>query len=222
MADPAPREGVERILGEPTSERLGFLPRQARLLHRSILRRFAATGAPPARAELDAEARQCLRELAEWDLVGLGQRGEIEHAYPFATERTPHRVQIADGAQPYAVSALHALGAPAMLETDAEIVSVDPQTRRRIRVTVGDQGATADWQPATTVVFVGILIVCSELGDARACGPYTKFFGTRDSAETWAEARSNRVTGVLLDQDEALRAAERHFAGLLRRHLRSV
>lgn len=110
--------------------------------------------------------------------------------------------------------AIDALGIPAMLDTDAVIASRDPRTGEPVAVTVTDHGATATWQPAETVVFVGSRKDCRTTTAESCCG-YLNFFTDRGNAEAWA-AEHPEVDGVVLDQCQALELGVRCFGELLR------
>ena len=104
------------------------LPGPLRGLHRAVLRRFLATGAPPtarwvrqaaAETGLDASA---VDELAAADVVHISN-GVVTVAYPFSGTPTPHRVKLDGMPAVYAMCAIDALGLPAMADRNGRITS---------------------------------------------------------------------------------------------------
>jgi alkylmercury lyase len=123
-------------------ERLpGPLPGPLRGLHRAVLRRFLAFGAPPtarwvrqaaAGLGLDASA---LDALAAADTVHV-VNGVVAVAYPFSGTPTPHRVRLDGLPAVYTMCAIDALGLPAMAGRDGQISSADPHEGTPVEVTV--------------------------------------------------------------------------------------
>src|SRR5438034_5938280 len=141
------------------------LPGPLRGLHRAVLRRFLATGAPPtarwvrqaaADAGLDASA---VNELAAADAVHVAN-GVVAVAYPFSGTPTPHRVALDGLPAVYAMCAIDALGLPAMAGRDGRITSADPNDGTPVEVTV--RGAAWSWDPA------GMVVVAGRAGDCGA------------------------------------------------------
>ena len=200
-----------------------------RAVHQQVLRSFAATGhAPPAADLAETAARYgttadaALAALHGGDYLQLGPGGQIRAAYPFSGVATPHLVDIDGGARAHAMCAIDALGMAAMLGTGVTITSADPVTGEPVTVTVGADGKSATWQPASAVVFNGRLISGEACGPGPSPGPasaevccgYMNFFGTRASAAAWAAAHPE-IMGQILGQDAALRLGVDIFGRLL-------
>lgn len=229
MTEPAPVADIEALLGPATNQRITAVSPSLRQVHRTILRAFAETGRPPARADIDTAAiglgldpGECLATLAAYDIIGLNEHaniagdlaGDIAYAYPFSAHPTTHRLRLPHGTQPYAMCAIDALGIPTMLDADAVITSTDPRTGEPITITVTDHGATATWQPPSCVAFVGSADDCCASTLAQACCTYLNFFTCTDNATHWS-AQHPHVRGVVLDQDRALRLGVELFGDLL-------
>ncbi|MGH8006550.1 MAG: alkylmercury lyase family protein [Candidatus Binatia bacterium] len=113
-------------------------------VHRFILETFAKTGHSPTLEDIrQVFAPLSSVEVADSLVAELERRGsvhrnagdrEVTHAYPFSNEPTPHKVQLADGPQVYAMCAIDALGMPFMLKKDAEIYSACTQCRGEIQI----------------------------------------------------------------------------------------
>lgn len=203
---------LQVMLGSTSSERITTAPAAARTVHRAILHAFAATGGAPTRAQLDHGLH--LEVLAANDLIGLDEHGEIAYAYPFSTKPSVHRVRLPNGARPYAMCAIDALGIPTMLDTDAVITSQDTLTGEPITITVTAHGMTAHWQPVTAVVFAGSRTDCCATTSAESCCGYLNFFTNDHNALAWA-AEHPEIQGAVLDQDQAFDAGRRCFGNLL-------
>jgi hypothetical protein len=172
----------------------------ARRAHRDILRGFARAGRPPSRAELPPGTDVALAELLDADLIVLNAAGEIAAAYPFSATPTAHRLSLADGTAVYAMCAIDALGASAMLGQLVTVTSTEPGSGARITVRV--DGDTADWRPAGAVLYAARTGDCCAPSAVRSCG-YINFFTTEHAARAWA-GRHPELTGVVLGQVEAL------------------
>jgi hypothetical protein len=230
---------------EPSPPGVGVTPDRiiaaspvARAIHRLILRDFATTGGPPTTATLTIAAghhdlRAALAELHDQDIICLDDTGAIRAAYPFSARPTPHRVDIADGPTVYAMCAIDALGIADMLDRDVVIRSADPGTGQPVTVTI--RNGRPAWAPGTTVVYVGGLTDASR--PDTSCGATTSattsattrattpaadrcctvmnFFADRSSAARW-QAEHTEVSGVVLDQESALRRAASIFGHLLK------
>ena len=128
------------------------LPGPLRELHRAVLRRFLATGAPPTARWLRQAAADAglgavaVDELAAADAVHV-VNGVVAVAYPFSGTPTPHRVELDDLPAVYAMCAIDALGLPLMAGRDGQITSADPHDGTPIVVTA--RGGTWSWAPAT-------------------------------------------------------------------------
>ena len=190
-----------------------------RAVHQAILRTFAATGRPPAAAELepiatanDTSAHDVLANLHIADVIRLDADAEIALAYPFSTTPTRHRVQLASGVEVWAMCAIDALGVPAMLDTDAVITSSDPANGQPITVIVRE--GSYHWDPATAVVFLSAA-VGGEGPSAETCCNDLNFFTTPASAQSWIDAHPP-LRGEILDPTNAERRGQRIFGTLLR------
>jgi hypothetical protein len=205
-------------LGRGGRGRIAPAERRLRTVHQVVLRSFAATGAPPEQDMLDQAAgplgsRQVLAELAEGDFLCLDQDGRITAAYPFSAAVTPHTVQITGGAVAYSMCALDALGVAEMLGASVLITSADPATGETMSVSV--DGATAAWEPDTSVVFAGRTTDgCAGPSAAICCG-HINFFTSHASAGAWAGAHPE-ITGGILSQARALAVGQQIFGQLLR------
>jgi hypothetical protein len=187
-----------------------------RAVHHAILRAFAATGRPPAVAELErvaaldgATAPDVLVKLHAADTIRLDADHQIAVAYPFSTAPTRHRVRLAGGVRVWAMCAIDALGMPAMLDTDAVIMYSDPANGRPVTVTVVDGDYL--WDPATAVVFLSAVTGAGP--SAETCCDDLNFFTTPASARTWIEAHPP-LRGEILDPASAEHRGRRIFGTL--------
>src|SRR6266581_3162582 len=134
------------------------LPGPLRDLHRAVLRRFLATGAPPTARWLRQAAADAglgavaVDELAAADAVHV-VNGVVAVAYPFSGTPTPHRVWLDGLPGVYAMCAIDALGLPARAGRDGRITSADPADGTPVEVTA--QGGAWLWAPASAVVVAG-------------------------------------------------------------------
>ena len=194
------------------------LPGPLRELHRAVLRRFLATGAPPtarwlrqaaADAGLDASA---VDDLAAADAVHV-VNGVVTVAYPFSGTPTPHRVELDDTPAVYAMCAIDALGLPAMTGRDGRITSADPLDGQPIEVTVRDGAWT--WTPGSAVVIIARASDCgTECGTWESMCPNTTFHASRDAARAYLTGRGN-LDAQILDQDTAIERGRANFGSLL-------
>jgi NAD-dependent dihydropyrimidine dehydrogenase PreA subunit len=194
------------------------LPGPLRDLHRAVLRRFLATGAPPtarwlrqaaADAGLDASA---VDELAAADAVHV-MNGVVAVAYPFSGIATPHRVELDGLPAVHAMCAIDALGLPAMTGRDARITSADPHDGTPIEVTA--RGGTWSWAPATTVVVAGRATDCgTECSSFEAMCPNTVFHASPESARAYLASHGN-LDAEILDQHTAVECGRLNFGTLL-------
>jgi hypothetical protein len=217
-----------------TSTRIHDLSPAARVLHKAILRRIAATGRAPDRAALADEIPNghdlgaLLRELHDRDVVRLDEHGQVRAAYPFSTAPTAHMVAIDGGPTVFAMCAVDALGIADMLSTDLTITSTDPTSGDEITVAI--HGGQATWRPETTVVVTGADTTAEAAGGNccppdgagpgcavpavdRCCGVMNFFTGT-DTADAWLTAHPH-VSGVVLPKEQALRFGVDIFGHLL-------
>jgi Alkylmercury lyase len=106
-----------------------------------------------------------------------------------------------------------------MTRHNGRISSADPSSGQPITVTLDDQGW--HWRPATTMVLAGTAMVlagtavvgdaCSRVAD---CCPHINFHASPRDADDYRRAHP-ALAAEPLDQDEAVEAARRIFAGLL-------
>jgi hypothetical protein len=196
-------------------------------MHQEILRAFAAAGRPPTRRTLTEIAQQhgrtavaMLADLHNDDFLRLDSTGRIRVAYPFSAAPTPHLMKLCDGAEVYAMCAVDALGAAAMLGTAVTVTSADPHSGEPVTVRVSADSRTAKWEPDTTVVYIGLRTPCGHdiVGGAdpaadMCCG-YINFFATPASAAQWASAHQD-VIGQVFSQVGALQLGRQIFSPLL-------
>jgi Alkylmercury lyase len=194
------------------------LPGPLRGLHRAVLRRFLATGAPPtarwvrqaaADAGLDASA---LDELAAADAVHV-MNGVVAVAYPFSGTPTSHRVELDGLPAVYAMCAIDALGLPAMAGRDGQITSADPADGTPIQVAVCN--GTWSWTPATAVVAAGRATDCGTgCGSFEVMCPHTDFHASPESARAWLASHAG-LDAQILDAGTAIEAGRLNFGALL-------
>ena len=194
------------------------LPGPLRGLHRAVLRRFLATGAPPtarwvrqaaAETGLDASA---VDELAAADVVHISN-GVVTVAYPFSGTPTPHRVKLDGMPAVYAMCAIDALGLPAMADRNGRITSADPVDGTPIQATV--HNGTWSWTPATAVVVAGRATDCGTGCDSfEAMCPNTVFCASPESARAYLASHSN-LDAQILDADTAIECGRLNFGTLL-------
>jgi len=131
---------------------------------RRVLQHYGERGKAPSLAALAGAAGLSESETRD-SLVGLNERdllvfdavaGRISGAYPFTDDKTDHLVAV-NGASVYAMCAIDALGAGAMLGHDT---TIDSKCRARgmpIRTGTRSQGTTlAACNPKGTVVWSGL------------------------------------------------------------------
>jgi len=215
---PPAKADLTRFTSGSIAGRQDRLPGPLRELHRAVLRRFLATGAPPtsrwlrqaaADAGLDASA---LDELAAADTVHVSH-GVVAVAYPFSGTPTPHRVELDGLPAAYAMCAVDALGLPAMAGRDGRITSADPHDGTPIEVSV--RGGTWSWAPASTVVVAGRATDCGTgCGSFEAMCPNTVFHADGGSARAWL-ARHGGLDAQILDQHSAVECGRLNFGTLL-------
>jgi len=210
--------GLTRFASGSIAGRQERLPGPLRELHRAVLRRFLATGAPPtarwmrqtaADAGLDASA---VDELAAADAVHISN-GVVTVAYPFSGTPTPHRVELDGLPAVYAMCAIDALGLPAMTGRDGQITSADPADGTPIQVTV--YNGTWSWTPATAVVVAGRAADCgTECGSFEVMCPNTAFHASPQSAHAYLASHTG-LDAQILDAGTAIEAGRLNFATLL-------
>jgi len=199
--------------------RLSSVPADVRQLHREVLRAFLATGRSPhpddlpLTAGIDRDA--AFEQLADLDVVRLGADGHVLVAYPFSGEPTGHSVHLDDdgggGAGPvlHAMCAIDALGIPLMTGLDGVIESTDPDGQPVHIVCRGDDWR---WGPADTAVLLAQSSGCGSAADCLC--PTVTFHASHRRAEEHLRNRPD-LTGVVLDQAQAVQVARRSFGTLL-------
>lgn len=190
------------------------LPTTTRLVHHAVLRAFLATGQAPHRDDLGlpegVDAAKAFRRLDEVDLVHLDD-GRVAVAYPFSGVPTGHVVRLDGTAAPvHAMCAIDALGILLMAGRDGVIESADPDDGRSIRVE--RRGETWRWSPEDTVVLLAQTRGCGPAADCLC--PTITFHGDRRRAEEYLRDRVE-LTGIVLDQAQAVRIADWSFGLLL-------
>ena len=210
--------GLTRFTSGSIAGRQERLPGPLRELHRAVLRRFLATGAPPtarwvrqaaADAGLDASA---VDELSAADAVHMAN-GVVAVAYPFSGTPTPHRVELDGLPAVYAMCAIDALGLPAMAGRDGQIRSADPHDGTPIEVSV--RGGTWSWAPASAVVVAGRATDCgTDCSSFEVMCPHTVFHASAESARAY-QARHGGLDAEILDQHTAVECGRLNFGALL-------
>jgi hypothetical protein len=205
----------------------GVQDRQAALsgplqaFHPALLGAFLTEAGPPDLAMVGrlATERQlvpqaALAALTAADLIHTDPAaGRVRVAYPFSSEPTAHRVELADGPTVYAMCALDALGIPQMSRRSGRISSADPSNGQPISIEVDDEGWR--WQPTTTVVLAGTVPIGGAcLSVADCCCPYINFHASPRHADVYRQAHP-AMAAELLGQAETIAAARRIFGGLL-------
>jgi NAD-dependent dihydropyrimidine dehydrogenase PreA subunit len=209
---------LTRFTDGSIADRQERLPGPLRGLHRAVLRRFLATGAPPTARWLRQAARDggldaaAVDELSAADAVHV-VNGVVAVAYPFSGTPTPHRVELDGLPAVYAICAIDALGLPAMAGRDGRITSADPHDGTPIEVTVR-YGAWR-WTPAGTVVVAGRATDCGTgCGSFEAMCPNTAFHASAESAQTYLSGHGN-LDAQILDQGTAVECGRLNFGTLL-------
>jgi Alkylmercury lyase len=213
------------VTTEVPQERPDIPTRQARLsegareLHRGILRRFVESGEAPdpevlrslaAAAGVDADAG--LRELADADLVHLGEGGTVKVAYPFSGVPTGVRVHLRGGPALHAMCAVDALGIPPMTGRDAVIAATDPGSSEPVEVEAS--GGAWTWRPEHAVVLLANNGAGQEATTADSACPTITFHTSERSATDHLAVRDH-LTGKVLTQEQAQRTGARLFGDLL-------
>ena len=187
------------------------------MVHQAILRRFAARGTPPSRADLSVVVAEggrpigdILSALHRVDAIRLAPDGRIVVAYPFSARSTRHRVRIADQIDVFAMCAIDALGISPMLAADTVITSDDRTNGQPVTVTTVAGRTT--WSPTTAVAIIGS--VPGSGPSADTCCDYLNFFTDIESANAWLTSHPH-VPGEVLTQHEAEALASRLFSDLL-------
>lgn len=189
-------------------------------LHRFILEMFAKTGRSPILEDIQREFALSSREEADSLVAELERRGsvhrnpgdrEITHAYPFSNEPTPHKVQVVDGPQVYAMCAVDALGIPFMLKKDTEICSACVQCGDEIQIQVKSEQITQQSPEGITVWLPTVKEKCVAATDL--C-PDINFFCSPAHLKQWNTEHPEQ-NGQLLTLTQALAYGRKTFEPLL-------
>jgi hypothetical protein len=205
------------LLGRAGAGRLAPEAGALRAVQQTVLRAFAETGAPPARADLLKAAEPSGRDVAEvlaelhaQDFLQLDAAGHISAAYPFSGVPTAHRVRLPGGTWAYSMCAIDALGIPAMVGSGVVITSRDPADGTEISIAV--RGNVVTVTPPTAAVFCGFAAGPGPAADV-CCG-YLRFFRDAASARAWA-AEHPEAEGTVLDVEAARQLGTEIFGSLL-------
>jgi NAD-dependent dihydropyrimidine dehydrogenase PreA subunit len=215
---PPAKTGLTRFTSGSIASRQEHLPGPLRELHRAVLRRFLATGAPPTARWLRQAALDqgldaaALDDLSAADVVHVAN-GLVAVAYPFSGTPTAHRVELDGLSTVYAMCAVDALGLPLMAGRDGRVSSADPYDATPIVVSVRD-GAWS-WAPSSAVVVAGRATGCGTgCGSFEAMCPHTVFCASRESARAHLAGHGG-LDAEILDQDTAVECGRRNFGALL-------
>ena len=193
---------------------------QGGALHRFILKTFARTGHSPTLEDIQRQFALFSIKEADSLVAELERRGsvhrnpgdrELTHVYPFSNEPTPHKVQVVDGPQVYAMCAVDALGIPFMLKKDAEIRSACVQCGGEILIQVKSEQITQQSPEGIVVWFPTVKEKCVAATDL--C-PEVNFFCSPDHLKQWTTEHPGQ-SGELLTLVQALEEGRRTFEPLL-------
>jgi hypothetical protein len=209
-----------------THERQAALPEPLWELHRWVLSGFTMLAGPPPpsavaamASDLNLDLHQALEALAAADLIHTDPgSGAISVAYPYSGRPTPHRVQLDDGTQVWAMCALDALGIPQMTRRDARIRSTDPTSDQPVTAEV--QSGAWRFEPATTAVLVATAADRGR-GSFATCCSHINFHTDPTQALTYLQAHPD-IRGEVLDQADAVEMARHYFGSLLDLQRRQV
>lgn len=189
-------------------------------VHQFILKTFAKTGRCPTLVDVQREFKLASVEeadalIAELERLGSVHRDpgdrKITHAYPFSNEPTPHRVQLADGPQVYAMCAIDALGIPFMLKQDVEISSSCAHCGGKIEIQI-QSGRITQHSPQNIVVwYPNVHEGCVAATDL--C-PQVNFFCLSQHLKQWT-VEHPKQTGRRLTLEQGLKGGCQAFETLL-------
>lgn len=157
------RQGFEGKHSQPLTG-----PQSIVLSH--VLEFYSAFGRAPAPTELASSSglsvpdlQRSIAELIEMDFLVVDETRRLCGAYPFTDHHTPHRVIFTGtGSTVYAMCAVDALGAGAMVDQDIEIHSSCAVCQSPVMALTTDSGKKlAVVYPPATVVRVGETPACS-------------------------------------------------------------
>lgn len=186
---------------------------------RTTVRLFAELGRAPSLKEIAQIAELApeiilptLRALRDRDLLVMDD-DVLTAAYPFTSRRMTHQVTI-EGRQLNALCAIDALGAGAMLESDAFVASACRHCGVSIKLRTEREGTTlGSVEPAKTVVWYAIKFDgCA----ARSSCPATVFFCGDDCLNSWLAKARSRENGERLSASEAFQAGVALFGPILK------
>jgi hypothetical protein len=200
-------------------------PEHLQAIHHAILRHFVETGQAPTIADLQKaltqplpEVEAMVAELAKTCLYRDPTSGEILAAYPFSARPTPHYLHLPNGQEVYAMCAMDALGASAMLNQPVSIHSRCAQCGAPISLDV--EGETLiTMQPATAVVWYQA--GTDDCVPAISKCPGINFFCQASHRTAWGEAHPDS-NGYELTVAKALERGNRTFGHLLQEGLECV
>ena len=134
-------------------------------------------------------------------------------AYPFIDRDTEHRVRLGETVL-NAMCAIDAVGAGAMLGTDAAIASACRSCGAPISVQTRDRGtALADHAPTGAVVWTGIQYANSCAADSLCT--VMAFFCSGAHLDSWRADQNPEPKGFRLSMDEGLQMGKAIFMPLL-------
>lgn len=186
----------------------GHKPAEDRV-YRAILTHYARHALAPSIKQLSemsgmglAKLRASLRDLDERDLIVVDEgRDAITGAYPFTDRETDHCVTV-DGRSVYAMCAVDALGAPAMVGWDAVIESRCRACDTQIRVGIRDEGVTLTPSvPQDAVVWLDLRRTNGCSATSLCAG--TAVFCSDAHLHSWREAHERTGRGHRLSIAEA-------------------
>jgi len=191
-------------------------------LRRHLLRDYVRRGRAPTLPALAAmaglsetRAREVLARLQERDLVVFdAEQDRIGGAYPFTDRGTEHRV-LFDGLSVNAMCAIDALGAGAMYQRDAKVVSRCRACGQPVSVETEARGtALAGYSPHGAIVWTGLRYA----GNCAATSLCTvlAFFCSDEHLEEWRSANHPSVQGHRLSMEEAHELGMGLFGPMLR------
>lgn len=190
----------------------------------AILREFARSGRAPDAARLAAvtgvderAVASILGSLRRRDLVALDKEDatRVTAAYPFCAWESGHRLRLGEtGTTVGSLCAIDALGAGAMLGSDATIESSCRGCGAPIRITTRDGGrALRSVSPTATVVWSGIRYAG---GCSATSGCTVKvFFCSDEHLAAWRERADPDGTGFRLSVEAALQVGKALFVPML-------
>ncbi len=189
-------------------------------VRRAILEHYAKTGHAPSMAALTGATGmtgdmlgELIGKLESRDMVVLDPGGSITGAYPFTERDSGHRVRLG-GRLLNAMCAIDALGAGAMVRTDATIDSTCPACGGAIHVETENNGtALAAFSPSSAVVWSGIQYFDSCAAESLCT--VIAFFCSDEHLVSWRNARHPGGHGVRLSMDEGLQVGKAIFMPLL-------